>query len=176
MKLSFIRHGQTNYNVKDLCNYDPTKDVHLTDLGKKQAKIAAEKIRDKNFDIIFISELPRTRETADIINIYHQVPIKIFKDINDRNSGFESKPVAEFNKAIEKDKFNLKLNNGESFQEEKERIFNFLESLKRLSYNSILIVSHMETMQIINGYFNNLNDKEIWNIKIDNCQILEFSI
>ena len=38
MKLIATRHAETNYNVKDLVNYDPTIDVHLTEKGINQAE------------------------------------------------------------------------------------------------------------------------------------------
>ncbi len=67
MKLFVVRHGQTNYNLQHLCNDDPTIDVHLTKEGKKQAEIIANKLKYIQFDTIFISEIPRTRETANLI-------------------------------------------------------------------------------------------------------------
>jgi probable phosphoglycerate mutase len=77
MKVYFVRHGQTNYNVLDFCNDDITKDVHLTDLGNQQAKIVAEKLKGIKLDLVFISELPRTRETASIITRENSVEFKI---------------------------------------------------------------------------------------------------
>jgi broad specificity phosphatase PhoE len=176
MKIFYVRHGQTNYNVLELCNDDPAKDVHLTYLGKQQAEIVKEKIKQINLDIVIISELPRTKETASIITKNHQVKFKIDSRINDRKTGFESKPVADFLKALEPDIFNLKFNNGESFQEEKKRVYSFLEELKSLNYKNVLVVTHSEILQIINGYYNNFSDQEMWNTKIDNCQVLEVNI
>jgi len=176
MKLYFVRHGQTNYNVLDLCNDDSTKDVHLTKLGKKQAKIVAKKVKNIKLDLVIISKLPRTKETASIITKDYPVEFKIEPRINDRKTGFDSKPVSDFFEALEQDIFNLKFNNGESFQEEKKRVFSFLEELKNYNLNNILIVTHNEILQIINGYFNNLSDQEMWNTKIDNCQVLEINL
>ena len=176
MKTYFVRHGQTNYNVEGLCNDDPSKKVYLTDFGKKQSEVVAEKLKDKKFEVIYISELPRTKETADTINKHHNVLIKIDKRINDTKTGFESKTFIGYQKAIEKDRFNIKLNEGESFQEEKQRVFNFLEYLKKQNYKSVHIVSHSEIMQIVNGYFNNLSDEGMVSTKIDNSQVLQFNI
>ena len=173
MKVYFVRHGQTNYNVLDLCNDDPTKDAHLTELGKQQAKIVGEKIRDIKLDIAIVSELPRTKETALIITKNHQVEFKIESRINDRKTGFNDKPVSDFLEALKPDIFNSKFNNGESFQEEKKRALSFLEELKSYNFTNVLVVSHSEILQIINGYFNNFSDQEIWDTKIDNCQVLE---
>ncbi len=48
MKLIFLRHGQTNYNVKALCNSKPNPKVRLTALGRKQAEVAAQLLKKKN--------------------------------------------------------------------------------------------------------------------------------
>ena len=176
MKIYFVRHGQTNYNVLDLCNDDPSKDVHLTELGKMQAEIIREKIKDIKLDGVFISELPRTKETALIITKDHQIKFKVDSRINDRKTGFDNKPVSDFFAAMKPDIFNLKFNNGESFQEEKKRVFSFLEELKNYDLANVLVVTHSEILQIINGYFNNLSDQEMWNTKIDNGQVLEINL
>src|SRR3989344_8115425 len=137
MKVYFVRHGQTNYNILDLCNDDRTKNVHLTDLGKQQAEVVANKIKSVKLDLVIVSELPRTTETASIITKNHQVILKVEPRINDRKTGFDSKPVSDFFKAIEPDIFNLKFNKGESFQEEKKRVHSFLDELKTYNYKNI---------------------------------------
>ena len=176
MKVYFIRHGQTNYNILDLCNDNSSKNVHLTELGKQQAQIVGKKIKNIILDLVIISELSRTKETALIITKNYQVKFKVEPRINDRKTGFDSKPVSDFFEALKPDTFNLKFNNGESFQEEKKRVFSFLKEIKSYNLNNILVVTHSEILQIINGFFNNLSDQEMWNTKIDNCQVLEVNL
>ncbi len=176
MKIYFIRHGQSNYNQKNLCNDDPSIDVHLTELGKRQAKEAAEKLKDKKFDVIYVSELPRTLETAKIINKFHNAEIKVERRINDRKSGFEGKPERDFLKAVEKDIFNTRVNDGESFLDEKKRIFSFLNDLKKIHCENVLVVCHEDTLKIADGYFNDLSDEEIWAREFGNCEMLEIEV
>ncbi|MFA7169666.1 MAG: histidine phosphatase family protein [Candidatus Paceibacterota bacterium] len=174
MKVFFVRHGQTNYNLLNLCNENPAINVHLTGLGIQQAKIVATKLKDEIFDLVIFSELPRTKETALIIAADRKVEMKTESRINDRKTGFEGKPVSDFFVELGPDVFYSKVNDGESFQEEKTRIFSFLEDLKKCDSENVLIVSHSETMQVINGYFNKLSDQEMIDTKIDNCEILKF--
>jgi len=162
MKAYFVRHGQTNYNEKRLCNYDPTKDVHLTKLGKHQAKSVAEKLKDIKFDLVYISDLPRTRETAEIITKNQQVDFIVDPRISDRKSGLEGQPKSKYYDFVKPDPFNIKHEDGESFQEEKKRVFSFLDDLKALKANSVLVVGHNEPLKIVYGYFHNLSDEEIW--------------
>lgn len=173
MKAFFVRHGQTNYNLKDLCNDDPKKDVHLTELGKRQAEEVAEKLRNEKIGVIFISELPRTRETAEIINRFHGAPIKVDKRLNDRKTGFEGRPVSEFDDAVKKDALNTKPRGGESFMEEKKRVVSFIKSLKRMKYKGVVVITHSEPLKIINAYFGGLSDTETPDLHVGNCEIAE---
>ncbi len=75
-RMIIVRHGQADHNLNSSYNSDPSHRnytaSHLTDLGKKQAEATALAIlsqgyRDTNIDAIYISPLPRTRETAAII-------------------------------------------------------------------------------------------------------------
>jgi broad specificity phosphatase PhoE len=67
MKAFFVRHGESLYNVKRLCNADPKIDVPLTAHGIRQAQAARERLAGKSLEAIYVSELPRARQTADII-------------------------------------------------------------------------------------------------------------
>ena len=64
MHIYAMRHGESEYNVKGLCNDDPGRGVHLTRRGRLQAEEAAAALRRVPLDQIFCSELPRARETA----------------------------------------------------------------------------------------------------------------
>lgn len=176
MRIIFVRHGQSNYNIKHICNSDPSKKVYLTELGKRQIEDVGEKLKKEKIEIIFVSELPRTKESADIINKNRNAPIKIDKRINDRKTGFEGKSYFDYIKFIEKDRFNIKHEGGESFQNEKKRVFSFLEDVVKTSYKTILVVSHEEIMKIVKGYFEKLSDEEMWDIKVPNGYLIVFDV
>lgn len=176
MKIHFIRHGETNYNVHHICNSDPRKKVYLTELGKRQIEDIREKLKKEKIEIIFVSELPRTKESARIINRDHNVEIKADKRINDRKTGFEGKSYFDYIEFIEKDKFNIKPKEGESFQDEKKRVFSFLNDLKKIKYEIVLVVSHEEIIKIAIGYFEKLSDEEMWNVKVPNGYSIGFDV
>ena len=71
MKLYIARHGQTNYNEQGLCNSDPAVDVYITENGVKQAENLAEKLKNVQIGQMFVSELKRTKQTAEIVNKHH---------------------------------------------------------------------------------------------------------
>jgi len=178
MKLIFVRHGQTVSNLKNICDDDPSIKTALTKKGELQAQKAAENLKNKKINIIFTSEFFRTNETADIINQYHNVKIKVEKKLNDRKTGFTGESEIIFLKFLKEsgDFWNSKHQNGESFEDEKKRMIGFINNLKKLSYENVLIVSHMEPIQLIKGYFEGLENYSTLKIKFDNCQIWETEI
>ena len=178
MNLIFVRHGQTYSNIRDICDDDPSKKTALTVKGEVQAQKAAEILKDKKIDIIFTSEFSRTNETADIINQYHNVKIKIDKRLDDRKTGFTGESERTFLKFLidSGDFWNAKHKNGESFEEEKKRVINFIKNLKKSSYEDVLIVTHMEPIQLIKGYIEGLENYPTLKIKIDNCHIWEIEV
>ena len=176
MQCFFMRHGQTNYNLRGLCNGNPARDVHLTDTGIGQAQQAAEQLRGQQLDTILVSELPRTRQTAEIVNRYHQLEIHTQAALNDIRSGFEDRPVAEYQVAIAKDRLHSKFNDGESLLEHKQRILGFIDWLQQQTYASVLIVAHEETLRVVAGYFRQLVDEDMLDLHFKNCEILRFEL
>lgn len=171
-----MRHGQTNYNERGLCNDDPSRDVHLTDTGIAQAQQAAEQLRSYPLERIIVSELPRTRQTAEIINRYHRAPVTVHAAINDIKSGFEGRPVADYFTAISADPLHIRPPNGESLLDHKQRIGGFLDWLRGLNDRSVLVIAHEETLRALSAHLKGIRDKEMPGLRFDNCQVVEFSL
>lgn len=154
MKLLLARHAQTNYNVLKLANADPSVDVHLSEEGISQAENLAELLKDVDMDAIYISELPRTRQTAEIINKYHNKELIVDARINDNITGFEGKPVADFVEAVNSanDPWSAKFGDGESLNEAAARARDFIEELRTKDYETVLVVTHGFITQAIFGH------------------------
>lgn len=174
MPLWFMRHGETNYNRLGLCNDDPRRDVHLTDTGIRQAELAAEQMRDKPLRHILVSELPRTQQTAEIVNRYHRVPISREPALNDIRSGFDGLPVADYFAAIAHAPLHARINGGESLLDHKQRVSGLLDDLQSRQENAVLIVAHEETLRVINAWFRHLPDSTLREQHFGNGEILEF--
>jgi 2,3-bisphosphoglycerate-dependent phosphoglycerate mutase len=65
--LVLVRHGQSEWNLKNL--FTGWKDVDLTDTGVAEARAAGKKLKahDLQFDIAFTSDLKRAQRTLDLI-------------------------------------------------------------------------------------------------------------
>ena len=176
MNIYIVRHGQTNYNVLGLCNDNPAKDVYLTRKGTSQAEQIAEQLSNVAFDLIFVSQLPRTRQTARLINAYHGVRIIECEELNDIRTGFDSKPVADYFSAVGHDRFNIVPKNGESLNQLKELVNALIDVLLIEDYENVLIVAHEETMRVFAARFNQLSDQEMDSLSFANCEHLVFRI
>ena len=65
MKVYFVRHGKTEYNIKNIIQGDI--DVPLSDIGRKEIQKFKSKIRNINFDVCISSPYSRAKETAKIL-------------------------------------------------------------------------------------------------------------
>ena len=168
MKLFIVRHGQTNYNVQRLSNTKPGEHVYLTDLGKEQAFEIHNKLKNVDFDKVYVSELFRTHQTAQIIA--PNKPQNVDKRINDVDTGCEDQHYNAYLNAIAHDRFNAKVGDGESYQDVKKRIQSFLNDLEG---NNILIVSHHNPAIVMRALLTNISDEESYKMNFKNCEILE---
>ena len=174
MKLLFVRHGQTIFNRLGLCNGDPMRDVRLTATGIAQAQQVAERLGERRIDRVICSELPRTRQTAEIINRPHGAPISVHPDINDIRSGFEDRPVEDYQRYIAADRLHTRPPGGESLLEHKARVSRFLDWLESLPEQTVLVVAHEETLRVVIARYRRLSDAQMVPLRIGNCEILEF--
>lgn len=90
----FIRHGQTDWNVKHLCQ--GSSDIPLNDNGRSQAAAASNLVEPINIDLIVASHLSRAKETAEIINQKLNLPLIVDKRIAERHLGdLEGQPATK---------------------------------------------------------------------------------
>lgn len=181
MKLILLRHGETNYNVKGICNSQPNPKVRLTVSGRAQAAKAAEILKKEKIEVIITSELFRTQQTARIINKFHKVPMKRDGRLNDRNTGFENQSVKFFYewRAAQKNPWSATPKNGESYQALKKRLSAFLKDLQKEDYKVVLVVAHLPVLAAFYGLINDVSDDITgnWTEKqVPNCKIMKFNI
>lgn len=178
MTIYLIRHGQTNYNELGLNNADPDVDVHLSLDGIEQVNILAEKLKAVEINQIFISELRRTKQTADIINKYHDLPMCVDSRLNDISTGYEGKAAQEYFDARDAadNRWSARLNDGESLEDVIKRAKDFVDEISCLDYSSVLIVTSGEIVSAIYGLIQKLTNEEAWSRRVGNasCMKLEF--
>ncbi len=173
MKILLTRHGHTNFNELGLCNADPSVDVFLTKKGIEQAESLRFRLEKYSIQTVYVSDLPRTSETAHYCVPNHDSIIQDDR-LSDIKTGFESRPVQDFLDFIKVKPLSIKAPGGESFYDVKARVHSFIDTLLQSGNECVLIITHMDPAKIIAGFFQGLTDSEIWDLEIDNCTLLEF--
>jgi broad specificity phosphatase PhoE len=166
-KIYYVRHGQSEYNEKQLLAGNT--DTILTLKGKQQANEASEKLKDIKFDLAIVSPLKRAIETFDFINKYHNLTPIIDERIKERNFGqLEGKSIAEEDRSITpSDLFDLNLNsdfesNVEKMQDMYKRVKNSIDEIVNKYFNkNILIVAHGGVGRFFEAYFNGMPENGI---------------
>lgn len=182
-KFIFVRHGEAEHNIHNICSSTIDDPYQLTEKGKKEAKEAALKI--KKADVIYISPFIRTKETAAIIaeNIGFDKNNFILDDrIVDYNFGdFNGKSYLDY---LQYDKeylvtYDIKIPGGESFLDAKKRFGEFLYEIDSKYQNkTIVVVTHgigIETAPaIIEGANMDRSYEIISTIEVPTGEVLEF--
>jgi len=140
IKITYFVHGTTTDNEKEISS--GWFDVELSELGIKQSIDLKEQTKDKIFDVVFCSDLRRAVKSAELIwgGI---VPIISDKRLRECNYGkFNAGPSAIVEPMQEKN-ITERFPEGESYEDVKVRIADFLEFLKK-NYDgkNIAIVAH----------------------------------
>jgi alpha-ribazole phosphatase/probable phosphoglycerate mutase len=140
INITYFVHGTTTDNEKDISS--GWSDVELSDLGRKQSEDLAEKIKDRVFDIVFCSDLKRAVDSADIV-FGGDVEIIQDKRLRECNYGdFNGKP-SSIVEPMQEENITKKFLNGESYEDVKARIQDFLDFLKdNYEDKSVAIVAH----------------------------------
>lgn len=178
MRLLFLRHGESAYNLLGLCNADPGVAVALTPAGRQQAVATAERLRDLPIRRVYVSRLQRAQETAAIVNAGHCAQIHVDARLDDRCTGYEGRPVADYLNAMQSaaDPFAWKTNGGESYRNMVARVHAFLGERTKVDASMMLVVTHHEVLQAVTGYFRHLRPEEMWQVWVDHCELLEFEV
>lgn len=109
-KLVLIRHGQSEWNEKNL--FTGWVDVKLSATGEKEAKRAGELLREKNVkpDVLYTSKLSRAIQTANIALAEADrlwIPVNRTWRLNERHYGaLQGKDKAETLQQFGEEKFN----------------------------------------------------------------------
>ena len=177
MKITLVRHGETEKNYQNICQ--GSTNVLLNDTGRRQCQKLRDKIKDKKYDICYMSPLVRTVETAMIL-IGDRVKMIPDKRLVDRDLGElegVSRDLYDANKFWD---YNLNCSDlgVEPVQDIFKRCDDFLSYIKeKHEGQSILIVTHAAPFRALRHLLlkTNLYDN-LLDINISNCYYEEFEI
>ena len=139
--ITYFVHGTTIDNEKEISS--GWSDVALSELGVKQSIELKEKTKNKKFDVVFCSDLKRAHDSAMLAwkGVYEIILDARLRECN--YGTLNGAPSAIVEPMQERECITNKFPNGESYQDVKVRISDFLEFLKK-NYDgkSVALVAH----------------------------------
>lgn len=90
-----MRHGESMSNEKSVLETKGDPNNHLTEKGKKEVMSSLSQIKALDIDMIISSPFVRTRETAEIVSSFLDIPVVIEEKIHEFDMGEFSGKSAE---------------------------------------------------------------------------------
>ena len=140
-----MRHGQSLYNTEQKLDSLGAEENVLTETGREKIKCQRNEVKKAGIDIMLVSPLPRTRETAQIVSEGSEVTIIIEEKLREFSFGeFEGKSSAEFHeRKTLHEHLDEKVEGGESFRDLAKRFMQVVaECEKKYEGKNILFVTH----------------------------------
>ena len=140
VNITYFVHGTTTDNEDNVSS--GWFDVSLSDKGIKQSIELKEQTKSKKFDAVFCSDLKRAVSSAELTwkGIFPVIQDKRLRECNYGDFNAKSSDIVE---PMQEESINKRFPNGESYEDVKKRIEDFLKFLKN-NYDgkSVAIVAH----------------------------------
>ncbi|MDF2550107.1 MAG: hypothetical protein K0S07_1174 [Chlamydiales bacterium] len=171
----FVRHGQTDWNVRQLCQGQT--DIELNSQGMKEAQAVAQKLQSLHFDAIYSSHLKRAEQTAQIIREHlgaRSYSLELVEDLQERYWGSLEGDSSEKMYAFEREESaftpsDYQKTQVESLSQFKERIVAGINAcLKKSAFP--LIVSHGRVFYTLCQLLGIGQVKQLPNAWVTHCQ------
>lgn len=183
-RLYLVRHGETAWNLEK--KLQGHANVPLSDRGKKQASLLAERLARKKIAAVYASDLQRATETAQIIAGHHNLDVVQEQSLREMNFGaweglnlteiYES--YGDLAKRWWENPLNVSIPNGETLT---ELTFRVNEAIRRFVQNyvkgqEILVVSHGGPIRAFISSMLEMNPSNFWRLRLDNAclNIIDF--
>ncbi len=144
-----MRHGEAVNNVEGIVDSSGNSRFRLTQKGRTDAAHTADELRKEKIDFIITSPIPRTHETADVVQRELGLPDSaLMVDGRLRDIGFgelDGKTLEAWKTffASPQERYTKAPAGGETFRQLRQRVGEFLfEAEQRYSNKNILFVTH----------------------------------
>jgi broad specificity phosphatase PhoE len=156
MKIYVLRHGTTFWNEEG--RTQGRRQNKLSENGKKLAELTAEKLKDKQIDIVYASPLMRTMQTANIVNKYHNAKIIKSELLTEVDQGVFSgrlwRKLTDKEKQLKKERHPS--TGMETLEEAYERTQKFVNDvLKSETSENVMVVTHNNICSMLELIFTN---------------------
>jgi len=179
--IMLIRHGDTDWNVKEI--FRGRVDFELNETGIKQAQLLSKYLKDAPIGAIYSSPLKRALKTAEIISGPHNISVKPSHELIDFDYGewqslshdaVKDKYKALYEEWLEKPHL-VKIPKGESLDDVGKRTVSLVDRVIANNEGTVALVSHRVIHKVIICALLGLDNSHFWNIKLDTCGITTFN-
>lgn len=177
MNIYLLRHGQTEENRKG--SYYGNLDISLNEIGIAQGNKAKDFFKNIKLDRVYVSDKIRTLEMAKLALGLKEMEIIQDGRINETSFGdFEGKTYEEIKILYPKECLCWMENwkefvppQGESYIELCMRVKSFMDDIKKLDVDNILICAHSGVIRAIYCYIMDENIDLFWKFGCKNGDI-----
>ncbi len=159
IQITYFVHGTTTDNEQHVSS--GWKDVDLSDLGRQQSVALKDQTKNQKFDVVFCSDLQRAHNSAKLAwgGMYEIIPDARLRECNYGDLNGASSDIVE--PMQEEECITKPFPNGESYDDVKARIADFLEFLKA-NYDGkhVAIVGHKAPQLSLDVLLNNKDWKQ----------------
>ena len=182
MRLLFVRHGETDWNVEN--RIQGGTDTALNETGQEQARQLGQKLAEQKLMIakIYSSKLKRAHKTAEIVGELLGVDVESVDGLEEMNLGqWEGMRWHEVKETYPEEYEEWYLNrryqktpNGESYQELLERVLPALTYITQKEENIVLVVTHSANIVTLLAVIHNTAFDQMFRVyKIGNADVVE---
>ncbi len=162
MRIIFIRHGETDVNLKGRIHYT-NDEAELNEKGIQQIQSSFDILKSNGVEKVYCSPEKRTIQSADLISKKLNVPLEILGGLRERNWGdWKDKSWDEIKEKLEvltlKQRYNFAPPDGESWQGMEARLKKGLGKIIKGKEKSVGVVTHAGCLR---GLMPVLQNKEL---------------
>ena len=173
-KVFIIRHGETEHNKAGAITGQ--EDVSLNETGVEQAEKLAERLRERDFNAAYSSDLERTYETTRIVAEKQGLHPERHREFREMDFGvFEGEPKSTWGDYVSEsgvERHLVKPENGETIEEVGERFIGKLNELRdKHREGTVLVGGHSVAIKATVMTVLKLKDDEYKKLDLDNTSI-----
>jgi len=185
--LALVRHGESTWNAKGI--WTGWKDPPLSEKGIEESREAGELLSGVKFDIAYVSDLLRAKQTLDeILKVFGiQIPVVETQALRERNYGdYTEKNKWEVKKQLGEVEFKKihrgwddSVSGGETLKDVYDRTVPYYqeEILPKLEQGkNILISAHGNSLRALVKYLDRLSDSYVENLEIATGEVIVYKI
>ncbi|MFH1562281.1 MAG: histidine phosphatase family protein [Nitrospirota bacterium] len=178
MKLILVRHAESIWNK--LNRVQGIRDPRLSEKGRRQSQLLANKFDGMSFDAVYSSPLKRAYETANIISPIRLIRPIILKDLQEIKLGvWEGKTIKQvqeeykelyaqwYQKPVE-----VKIPGAETVLEFKDRVVSVFDGIRaKHPDQEVLVVTHGGVIAVYLAHLLEMNLNRLWSISLKNASV-----